>query len=98
MLSTANGVIIAVNKSLIPESLRPALRDFLDSCAQAADRLSLRRDLVPPGRLNRSGEGDFKETGREFLHYFRELAALRPEEAVLDVGCGVGRMAVALTE
>lgn len=33
----------------------------------------------------------------EFLGYFIELGGLLPEHHVLDVGCGCGRMAVALT-
>ena len=38
-----------------------------------------------------------RKTGEEFLRYFVELGALRPNDAVLDVGCGRGRMAISLT-
>jgi ubiquinone/menaquinone biosynthesis C-methylase UbiE len=38
-----------------------------------------------------------RKTGEEFLRYFVDLAGLKPDEAVLDVGCGRGRMAVSLT-
>ena len=44
------------------------------------------------------GDGDYRQIGREFLRYFIELGQLTPDERVLDVGCGIGRMAVPLTQ
>lgn len=62
------------------------------------DLLLGRRDkLTPPRRMWFVGGGDFKKTGEEFLQYFIELCGLKPNERVLDVGCGIGRMAVPLT-
>ena len=43
------------------------------------------------------GAGNFRAVGQEFLGHFKELGGLRPEHDVLDVGCGIGRMAVPLT-
>ncbi len=62
----------------------------------------LRRDadggLRPPRRLSFVGGGDFEQTGQQFLGFFRELGGLQPDARVLDVGCGIGRMAVPLIE
>jgi SAM-dependent methyltransferase len=39
------------------------------------------------------GDSDFRATGDEFLRLFVELGGLHSDERVLDVGCGIGRMA-----
>ncbi len=53
--------------------------------------------LMPPKGLIFVGSGDFIGQGQRFLKHFRELGGLKPEHAVLDVGCGIGRMAIPLT-
>jgi ubiquinone/menaquinone biosynthesis C-methylase UbiE len=59
--------------------------------------LRRRHEMVPPRYLSFEGDGDFEATGDEFLGYFVELGNLRPEDRVLEVGCGIGRMARPLT-
>lgn len=63
------------------------------------DLFSGRRDsLSPPRRMIFVGDGDFKKIGEEFLGYFIELGGLKPHEKVLDVGFGIGRMALPLAK
>jgi len=50
-----------------------------------------------PVELDFVGGHLFEETGNEFLTYFKKYGGLEPDHAVLDVGCGIGRMAIPLT-
>ena len=55
-------------------------------------------ELRPPIESIFVGFGDFKIIGEEFRQYFIEIGGLRTTDRILDVGCGIGRMAVPLTE
>jgi SAM-dependent methyltransferase len=63
--------------------------------ADAFDRVRGRHDpLLPPRRLRGIvGEGDFAAVGDELLGHLVELADLTPASDVVDVGCGIGRVA-----
>jgi SAM-dependent methyltransferase len=82
-----------------PPPVRRPLIDRARSSARlraldARDTVSRRRDrLTPPRRLDFVGHSDFAATGDEFLGHFVALGGLQPSERVLDVGCGIGRMA-----
>lgn len=52
---------------------------------------------LPPEELIFVGDGDFVTIGNEFLRYFIDPGGLQPFHRVLDVGCGIGRMAIPLT-
>jgi len=57
----------------------------------------LRSDrLVPPRRLDPGARTEFTATGEELARLLSELAALRDDERVLEVGCGAGALARAL--
>lgn len=59
-------------------------------------RLAKGQLYLPPYRLRDVGPTDFEATGREFLGLFVKLANLQPDERVLDIGCGCGRIALPL--
>lgn len=52
---------------------------------------------LPPLWLRDVGPTDFEATGQEFLSLFIQLANLQPNEQILEIGCGCGRMALPLT-
>lgn len=88
---------------MLRKLLAPARYDALRrlvryGLADARDALLGRRpDLVPPRRLMFMGTPDYVGVGDEFLGHFRALGRLEPSHRVLDVGCGIGRMARPLT-
>jgi len=43
-------------------------------------------------------EATFRKNGEEFLGYYKTLCGLKPDERMLDVGCGIGRKTFLLTE
>lgn len=64
----------------------------------AIDLVARRREpLVPPHRLRAHG-GDFVAVGDELLGRLVRLAKLRPDDRVLEVGCGAGRLARPLAD
>jgi hypothetical protein len=52
---------------------------------------------IPPRRLNISEGGSFRALGEHNLSLCKIYGQLKPNDAVLDVGCGIGRTALPLT-
>ncbi|WP_291140979.1 class I SAM-dependent methyltransferase [Flavobacterium sp. UBA7680] len=44
------------------------------------------------------GSGDFLSQGKHHLELLKEYTSLQPDNSLLDVGCGIGRAAVPLTQ
>lgn len=82
---------------LIPNFLKPALKKPYYFSIDVIDSLKGKDSMIPPRSMSFVGDGDFEKIGEEFKNYFIELAKLQPSDRVLDVGCGIGRMAIPLT-
>lgn len=78
---------------------RLAVRRAINLPRDTFEGLTGRRDpLIPPhGLWFVGGESDYKQVNQEYLGYFVNLGGLKPDHRVLDVGCGIGVMASALT-
>ena len=53
---------------------------------------------IPPKGLIYTGGGSFIETGNRYFKYFKEYGNITPQSHILDVGSGIGRMAIPLTQ
>jgi ubiquinone/menaquinone biosynthesis C-methylase UbiE len=84
-------------KAVIHDFLKQTLKTIYNLLVDAFDQLRGRNSMVPPRSMIFTGGGDFEKIGLEFKKYFVDLADLQPGDKVLDVGCGLGRMAVPLT-
>lgn len=77
--------------------LRQELRHRLHVTALVAKNEAVRLwsgdRLLPPRTLHSVGVGNFRRVGDQLFHHLVELGGLRPDERVLDVGCGSGRVA-----
>jgi ubiquinone/menaquinone biosynthesis C-methylase UbiE len=62
------------------------------------NRFREKNSMVPPQSMLFVGDGDFVQIGEQFKGNFIDLAGLQPNDRILDVGCGIGRMAVPLTD
>lgn len=65
------------------------------------DVLGTRDPEMPPLSLMYVGPAsreEFKALGEQYVRYFSEICGLKRDASVLDIGCGVGRMAIPLTK
>jgi SAM-dependent methyltransferase len=90
-------IIFEIGKHL-PNSLKPMARKiyfYNTSNSPSGD------DLIPPKRLTNlyasANEREFRNRGNNISRLIIKCTDLRPNERVLDVGCGIGLVAIPLT-
>jgi SAM-dependent methyltransferase len=84
----------------LPRQLRWFLHKLYLAPVDLADRILGRDQGLPPKSVNFSGDRvlhDFAARGESFVRALVETTDLTPSSQVLDLGCGPGRLAIAMT-
>lgn len=92
--------MIKTLKRYVPPRLRVLLRQAYERSRRTARRLRHGFDpLMPPDELMFVGSdsSNFKQVGEKWRTTLVNVGGLKPHDRVLEVGCGIGRMAVPLT-
>jgi SAM-dependent methyltransferase len=88
-------------KNALPASAFHLLRDAPARFAELKTKPPVGQGPIPPLHLMFDGPRDyniFLETGRETLEFYKSIAHMKPTDAVLDIGCGIGRKTLPLLE
>jgi len=82
----------------IPRSIRWNLRKLYFLVPELIESvLGQSDDLIPPKSKIFVGSVDFKEGAQEGIDRLIRMGVITPQSRVLDVGCGIGRLAIPLT-
>jgi ubiquinone/menaquinone biosynthesis C-methylase UbiE len=87
-------------KRLIPSPVKQKIRNYLVN-RNKARLFGVLAPLVPGVEDMFDGPPsleEFKRNGEEFLNIYKEICGLQPDEKMLDVGCGIGRKTLPLTQ
>jgi len=82
------------------QTLKVLLKSFLER-RRRARLFGALAPMVPPLAAMFDGNADldeFKANGEEFLRIYRDVCGLRRDERMLDVGSGIGRKTIPLTQ
>jgi len=85
--------------SMLPSAVRiQGVSYFRNYALDLRDKLNNQVDPeIPPRHLNISGAGPFRTFGKNTVDLCRQHASLMPDDVVVDIGCGIGRTALALS-
>ena len=83
----------------MPRSARWVLRKLYFLPIDLIERRGGRRDeMIPPkSKIFVGSVDDFRSSGDTQVHQLVDVAGLTPDSKVLDIGCGIGRLAIPLT-
>lgn len=92
-----------INKRDIYYSMGPATRRLFRRLyyfpVDIIEKISGKRHpMAPPKGRVFIGSGDFIKQGQGILKQFKDYGGLKPNHRVLDIGCGIGRLAVPLVD
>jgi len=92
--------IISFLRKITPSKIKGTFRPVYYGLIDWQDPLRISEDnLIPPKSLRMQiGWGDFKQIGEVIRQRLIESAGLKPDDRILDVGCGVGRIAIAISD
>lgn len=86
-------------KYIIPTSVKKAMKYIAYSLHDFFAFITGKKQKgYPPKRLNFVGSSEFMKIGNEFLQHFKKIGGLKSSDTVLDVGSGIGRMAIPLAK
>lgn len=92
--------MLRILRKLVPRRVKVAIRRELER-RERVRLFGALAPMVPPVELLFDGPGslaEFKANGDEFLRIYRDVCGLRPDERMLDVGSGIGRKTLPLTQ
>lgn len=90
--------LVSALKTSLPTPVKRLLKYPYLVALDLSDAAERRREMTPPRHICSVGNGDNKSIGLEFKRIFVEYGGLEPDDRVLDVGCGIGRIAAPLTD
>jgi len=79
----------------LPVPLRYGVRRFIYF---PHDIITKRNPLVPPKGITFIGSGDYLKIGKQFFDHFQQYCNITPDSSILDIGCGIGRIAIPFTD
>ena len=91
------GILRTLGGYIPPGMRRAAAGALLDLKSLPARFADPARRAEPWAFVHNVGDGDFQAVGAQLLRNLRDPAGLQPHHAVLDIGCGNGRVAEQLS-
>lgn len=74
------------------------MRQLAFRVLETYEKISGQTNFIPPQWLPLVGTGGFDDIGAQYRDFFINYGQLKPTDHVLDIGCGMGRMALPLTD